>query len=129
MLPNKQGFSRWYEKYPNLYQLLIYGENLQYEAQQALAQKILKVLDKNQAMFEKASELQGAGNRNVFGHLKLSMTKRRWYDAIPKLHSYIDTLLFLPDEILFSIDKQFEPAVEDLPCSSRYALAYALITR
>jgi len=129
MLPHKHGYSRWYEKYPNLYQLLEYGETLGQDAQQTLAQDILKVLDKNQPFFEKAAKLKSAGNRNVFGHLKLSMTKRRWYDNIPKLHAYIDTLLFLPDEVLTRIDEQFQPSVETLPRHSRYALAYALVTR
>lgn len=96
-MPKKVGFTRWYDRNPELSQGVMLMEKAPFLVQLAVSRRIIEHVENERLLRKKEHGLRELGTPKVTGLLK-SKTKRRWYDEHPALHRAFNYLYMVEDE-------------------------------
>lgn len=96
MIGRGLGFTRWYDRIPELSQAVRMMEVAPKSHQQAIASAIVGSLQMNQIIQRAEHGLKKLGSEKVLGLMK-SKGKRRWYDQDPTVHLAFNYLYLMDD--------------------------------
>lgn len=102
------GYTRWYDRIPELSQAVRQMEKLPLARQQWLAHAIIDLMPMHQVS-QRTEGLKKLGTEKVKGLLKAKV-KRRWYDNDPLVHQAFNHLYLMDDQL------RYEMAIKMLIC-------------
>lgn len=96
-MPKQIGFTRWYDRSPQVSQAVRSLEKADPDFQRSVAEVINEVTDVKSLNARTEGGLKKVGSQKILGLMK-SKAKRRWYDENPQLHRAINNL-YIMDEL------------------------------
>ncbi len=111
MKEHKRDDIRLSDRFPNIKSLLAMCEELPAEACANIGENLLQSIELYQRRYHGELNLKNLGTPVVLSLYK-SKRKLRWYDPVPQLHRSLNLMLFLPEEILQTLDQKCFSLVE-----------------
>lgn len=91
------GFTRWYDRDPQLSQAVRMMEASPLLHQRVIARAMLHMADLSHLTLQAETGIKKAGSRKIVGLMK-SQAKRRWYDLDPDVHRAFNNLFMMDDK-------------------------------
>ncbi len=101
MIGKKVGFTRWYDRVPELSQAVRMMEKLPERHQVLIARVIIEATPMH-AVTERKEGVKNMGSDKVMGLLK-SKSKKRWYDQDPTVHQAFNYLYLMNDVLRYEV--------------------------
>ena len=96
-MPKQIGFTRWYDRSPQVSQAVRTLEKSHSDFQKAIAEVINELSDLRSLTHQNEGGLKKIGSQKILGLMK-SKAKRRWYDENPQMHKAINTMYVMSEE-------------------------------